>query len=333
MINSAIIGLGVIGRGAHITSINSLENARLAAVCDTNPEKKEIAGKETAFYTDIDELLRREKLDVVHVCLPHFLHYPVAEKIAQAGINVFAEKPLAMNAREGEAYCELEGKYNVKICLCLQNRLNATTVKLLELLRGGSDGKVIGVRGSVAWFRPKEYYEAGKWRGIMAESGGGCMINQAIHTIDLIQYFAGSPIVSVKGTVGQVLDYGIEVEDSATARIVFENGANGLFTASVGNFADENVQITVRCEKADFLLHDKKLFRVKDGVQELLAEDSLSFLGKQVYGSSHTVLIDRFYQALEGKDVPYIHPVEGMTSLRMIDAIRDSSETGETVFF
>jgi predicted dehydrogenase len=268
--------------------------------------------------------------------LPHFLHYPVAKKFAEAGINIFAEKPLAMNAKEGEEFCRLEKQYGVKICLCLQNRLNTTTETLYRLLGSGEYGKLTGIRGSVNWYRSKEYYEEGPWRGIMAESGGGCMINQAIHTIDLMQYFAGSHIASVKGIIGQALDYGIEVEDTASARIVFKNGAPGLFTASVANYADENVEIVVRCEKADFILRDKKLYveeKEKDNGQELLACDSNAFAGKQVYGSSHVKLIDQFYQALEGRDVPYIRAEEGMPSLKIIDAIRKSSETGEAIYF
>jgi predicted dehydrogenase len=337
MIQAAIIGLGVISK-AHISAIESLNNARLIAACDTEPSKNSLLPAGTAFYTDYEEMFRREKPDVVHICLPHFLHYPVAKKAAGAGFNVFAEKPLAMNGAEAAEYVKLEKDWGVKICLCLQNRLNATSETLRQLLQGGEYGRVTGVRGSVAWYRSKEYYEAGPWRGIMAQAGGGCMINQAIHTMDLMQYFAGSPILSVKGTLGQVLDYGIEVEDTATGHIVFENGAIGLFTASVANYADENVEISVRCEKGEFVLRDKKLFLRGTGPGDkeedrVLASDSTSFVGKSVYGNSHAKLIGKFYQAIEAGEGWYIHPEEGLPSLLMIDAIRESSRTGKTVYF
>jgi predicted dehydrogenase len=332
MINSAVIGLGGIGK-VHISVITSLENVRLAAVCDINPTRKDLVPQGTAFYTGFEELLRKEKIEAAHICLPHFLHYPVAKKVAEAGINVFAEKPLAMNFKEGEEYCKLEKKHNVKICLCLQNRLNTTTETLYAVLRQGEYGKVLGIRGSVAWYRKKEYYEASPWRGIMAESGGGCMINQAIHTMDLMQYFVGSPISTIKGTIGQVLDYGIEVEDTATGRITFQNGAMGLFTASVANYTDENAEISVRCEKAEFILRDKKLFKIIDGAEELLAVDSGEFAGKKVYGSSHIKVIDKFYRAIETGNDDYIHPEEGLPSLRIIDAIRESSKSGKPVLF
>jgi len=332
MINSLVIGLGNISR-VHISALTSLKNAKLAAVCDTDPSKKEKAPQGVDFYTNAGEILVKEKIGAAHICLPHFLHYPMAKKAAEAGINVFAEKPLAMNAKEGEEYCKLEKQFGVKICLCLQNRLNSTTETLYSLLRSGEYGKVTGVRGSVAWFRSKEYFEAGPWRGIMAESGGGCMINQSIHTMDLMQYFAGSAIKSVKGNIGQVLDYGIEVEDTATGHIIFENGARGLFTASIANFRDEQTEISVQTEKADFIIRDKKLLKMTGGKEEIIAADSAEFAGKQVYGSSHVRLIEKFYNALETGGSDYIHPEEGMPSLRMIDAIRESSKTGKTVYF
>jgi predicted dehydrogenase len=332
MIRSAVIGFGVIGK-VHVDAIQSLEGAKLAAVCDTDGAKESAVPRGVNFYADYREMLEREKPDAAHICLPHFLHYPVAKYCAEKGINVFAEKPLALNAKEGVEYCKLEKQYGVKICLCLQNRLNATTERLHELLCSGDYGKVTGVRGSVTWFRSRDYYEAGPWRGIRAQAGGGCMINQAIHTVDLIQYFAGSPVKNVRGTTGRILDYGIEVEDTAAGRIVFENGAVALFTASVANYTDENVEISVRCEKGEFLLRDKKLFRVENGGQELICSETEAFAGKAVYGNSHIKLIEKFYRVLETGEGRYIHPEEGLPSLKIIDAIQESSRSGKTFTF
>jgi predicted dehydrogenase len=332
MILSAVIGFGVIGK-VHIDALRSLGNAKLAAVCDTDGAKRAAVPPGVNFYADYREMLEREKPGVVHICLPHFLHYPVAKYCAERGFNVFAEKPLALNAKEGGEYCKLEKQHGVKICLCLQNRLNTTTERLHKMLRSGDYGGVTGIRGSVTWFRSKAYYEAGPWRGVMAQAGGGCMINQAIHTIDLIQYFAGSPLKSVRGTAGRMLDYGIEVEDTAAGHIVFENGAAALFMASVANYTDENVEISVRCEKGEFLLRDKKLFSLGKGGQELISAETETFAGKAVYGNSHIKLIERFYNVLETGEGGYLHPEEGLPSLKIIDAIQESSRSGKTVTF
>jgi predicted dehydrogenase len=332
MILSAVIGIGVIGK-VHIEAIQSMKDATLLAACDIEDTKKAAVPQGVNFYADYREMLEKEKPTVVHICLPHYLHYPVAKYCAERGFNIFAEKPLALNKKEGEEYCTLEKQYGVKICLCLQNRLNNTTEELHRLLRSGDLGKVTGIRGSVAWYRSQEYYEAGPWRGTMAHAGGGCMINQAIHTIDLMQYFTGSPMKSVRGTIGQVLDYGIEVEDTAVGRIVFANGAVGLFTASLANYTDENVEISVCCEKGEFILRDKKLFSVKKEGQQLIAADSEGFVGKQVYGNSHAKLISQFYAVLAEGGGCYIHPEEGLASLKLIEAIRESSCTGKTIYF
>jgi predicted dehydrogenase len=332
MILSAVIGLGVIGK-VHIEAIQSLKNAKLVAVCDIDGAKQPAVPQGVNFYADYREMLEREKPGVVHICLPHYLHYPVAKHCAEKGFNIFAEKPLALNAKEGGEYCKLEKQYHVKICLCLQNRLNATTESLHKLLRSGDYGKVTGIRGSVTWFRSKDYYEAGPWRGIMAQAGGGCMINQAIHTVDLMQYFAGSPVKSVRGTTGRMLDYGLEVEDTAAGHIVFANGAAALFMASVANYTDENVEINVACEKGEFLLRDKKLFKAGKGGPELISAETEAFAGKAVYGNSHIKLIERFYRFLETGEGGYIPPEEGLPSLKIIDAIQESGRTGETVIF
>jgi predicted dehydrogenase len=320
----------VIGR-VHIAAIESLQNAVLAAVCDTDPAKKSLVPAGTVFYSDYREMLRREKPDVVHICLPHFLHYPAAKTAAEAGCHIFAEKPLALNGEEAAKFVKLEDRYGVKICLCLQNRLNPTTETLCRLLHSGDYGALTGIRGSVAWYRSREYYQAGPWRGIMAQAGGGCMINQAIHTLDLMQYFAGSPVVRVRGSIAQILDYGLEVEDTAAGHFMFANGVTGLFTASVANYTDENVEISLRYEGGEFLLRDKKLFRLRGEEHELLAADAAEFSGKAVYGNSHVKLIDRFYQVLEAGGGWYIHPGEGLPSLMIIDAIRESARTGETI--
>jgi predicted dehydrogenase len=331
MIRSALIGLGDISQ-VHISSILSLNNARLIAGCDIDPSRKSSLPEGTAFYTNYEEMLKQEKPDVVHICLPHYLHYPVAKTAAEAGCNIFAEKPLALNGGEAAEYVLLEKKYGVKICLCLQNRCNPTSETLYRLLRSGEYGKITGIRGTVAWYRSREYYQNKPWRGSMALAGGGCMINQSIHTMDLMQYFVARPMRCIKGSVAQILDYGVEVEDTAVARILFDNGVIGLFCASVANYEDSDVEIDVACEKAAFAIRHRTLYHIQENKREELVSDSLALTGKQVYGNSHVKLINTFYQVLEKGGGWYIHPEEGLPSMWMIDAIRKSGGTGETVY-
>ncbi|GHV70030.1 oxidoreductase [Spirochaetia bacterium] len=332
MIKSVIIGLGDIAP-VHLAAIASYGGAALAAACDTDPARQKILPPGTPFFTDYRAMLNEVRPDVVHITLPHYLHYPVAKEAAEAGFNVFAEKPLALNYADGLEYAKLEEKTGVKICICLQNRLNATSEKLREILLSDAYGKITGVRGLVAWKRAKQYYDDKPWRALMAKAGGGNMINQALHTLDLMQYFAGAKPKQLRGIIGQLLDYGIEVEDTAAAFIEFENGVTGLFNGSNANAADVPAEIEVICEKATFTIRYQTLYRRDSGGETRLAEDAGSGPGKAVYGNSHEKLIARFYQVLETGSGEYIHPADALPVTWLIEAIRESGLSGKTVRF
>ena len=152
MKRAAIIGCGTIFQ-VHLPIIVANPEIELCAVCDNNPavqEKLPAAAKAVPFYTDYEELLEKEHPDVVHLCLPHYLHVPVSEYFASHGVNVFCEKPVGLNTAQAREFVEFEAAHpEVKIGICLQNRLNRTTVELKKIIDGGEYGKVIGCRGFV----------------------------------------------------------------------------------------------------------------------------------------------------------------------------------------
>ena len=157
------------------------------------------------------------------------------------------------------------------------------------------------------------------------------MINQSVHTLDLL-YYLGGPVAQVKASVSQLLDYGIEVEDTVSASLTYENGAKGLFQATNANYRNESVQIQVQTEKAEFVIIDNVLYRLKeDGTRERLGEDEKLPGTKFYYGASHGKLIDRFYQEIDRNGKNYIHVKDAVMSIRLIDAIHRSGRTGESV--
>ena len=332
MLRSAVIGLGDIGP-VHVKAIKGLPGAQLAAVCDIDQALRPQDTK-LPFFTDYREMLEAIHPDCVHICLPHYLHYPAALDAARAGCHVLTEKPLAMNIEEAKKFTELESTFQVKVGVCFQNRLNPTIQVLRKELQAPASGAVTAIYGSVAWTRSKAYYEAKPWRGKWATAGGGCMMNQAIHTLDLMQHLVPGKILSIRGVIGHLLDYGLEVEDTASAKIVFQNGIQGFFTATVANYENQSVRIKVRCENASFLLDDEKLWKLPShgGQPMLLAENSKPSIGKAYYGNSHSALIQQFYQAVSSDSQDYVHTDDAAISIFMIDAIRRSSETGETIY-
>ncbi|MFK9095105.1 Gfo/Idh/MocA family protein [Bacillus salipaludis] len=324
MLKAALIGLGDIST-IHLPAIKANPNVELTAVCDLDKGARNIV-PEARFYTDYQEMLESEALDVVHICLPHYLHNPVTKACVEKGVHVFLEKPLGLNTEEALELVELEQNHpDIKICVCFQNRYNESFEMLQEIAESGEYGRIVGIKGLVAWFRPKSYYDVKPWRGQMEYAGGGVMINQALHTLDLMQLLGGK-IESIRGSVDQLLDYGIEVEDTASARIQFESGATGLFFATNANTVNSSVELQVIFEKGKFTIKDSILTRVnEDGKKEELVEDAKLPGTKFYYGASHKKLIHLFHQCIEEDLHNYVHANNALVSIQMIDAIRKSS--------
>ena len=159
MKRAAVIGLGDISQ-IHLAAIAQNPKIELVAVCDEDPAAKERAPENVPFFTDYRELARTAQPDCVHICLPHYLHYPVSRYFAERGIAVLCEKPVAMNAPEAAKFTELEAAHpDVKMCICLQNRLNESVEALKAAIDSGEYGKVVGTKGIVPWARTKEYYD------------------------------------------------------------------------------------------------------------------------------------------------------------------------------
>jgi len=325
MLKVAVIGLGDVSK-IHIAAIQSNCDVELVAVCDID-EKLKATYPDANFYTNYQTMIENEILDCVHICLPHDLHYPVTKVCVKKGINVFQEKPLALNTEEGMALLALEEEHrNTRICVCLQNRFNESFEKLHEIVKSEKYGNVIGVKGLVTWYRPKDYYKVKPWRGKMSSAGGGVMINQSIHTLDLMQLLGGE-IGAIRGNIDNLLDYDVEVEDMATANIEFTSGAKGLYFATIGNAANSSVELQVIFDKAKFTIKDSILTKVNENGKKVdIIEDSKLAGTKFYYGASHGKLINKFYDCIKNKTDDYVHVRDALTSIKMIDIIRQSSE-------
>lgn len=329
MLRVAIIGLGTIAY-IHQLGIEQSELGKLVAVCDINP-KKQADYPDYPFYVDFEEMLEKENLDVVHLCLPHDLHAPIAAKCLEHGVHVFLEKPLSLTYQQGEQLKRTVENSDFKLGVCFQNRYNRTTQALLDILETRSAkeiGKIKALKGVVTWFRPETYYEAEPWRGELKRAGGGTIINQSIHTLDLMQLFAGRSVLSCKGGLMNLLDYDIEVEDTATANYEFEDRVTGLYFATNAYAVNSTVELEVITEKRRFSINDNKLveynFNNEEGI--LIAEDEMFESTKSYYGLGHKVAIQSFYQAVIDDSDDYITIDDALNSMLMVDMLKLSSE-------
>ena len=298
----AVVGCGVISAN-HISAILECEGVEIAALCDVKLERAESRcaefGLNSKIYADYYEMLNAEKLDAVHIATPHYLHAEMAIKALDLGINVFLEKPMCINHEQIKALLDAEKRSTAKICVCFQNRYNAATLKAREIAE--ADGGVVTAYGAVFWERDKAYYTESGWRGAYATEGGGVMINQAIHTIDVLCYFLGKPETLIATKAKHHLKDVIEVEDTCEGIINFDTGKCGNFYATTSFHTFDSTTVFLKTKNHTIDMRHGHLY-IDD--EKCDPEDNdTRVIGKPCYGSGHFILIKKFYTALR-EDAP-----------------------------
>lgn len=288
---TALVGLGVIGQ-VHVGLIEKL-GLNLAAVCDCDESKMHsITGVKK--YTDYAKMLDEVKPDVVHICTPHYLHADMIIEGLNRNINVLCEKPLCIKEEDIPRILEAEKKSKAQLGVCHQNRYNQENVFVKEYLK---DKNVVGGFGSVVWNRCKAYYESADWRGKWQTEGGGVLINQALHTLDLMQWLIGMPTMLSSDVCNLTLKKHIEVEDSATIICSGEN--KFVFFATNGGCCDFPVGVTIKTDNEVINVLKSKVV-TSNAVYDF--EKDTAVYGKCCYGTGHTGLIRDFYECVrDGK--------------------------------
>ncbi|MFG1610892.1 Gfo/Idh/MocA family protein [Actinoplanes sp. NPDC049265] len=295
MLNAVVIGTGTVS-SVHLAAIGKLPGVEL---------------KGTATY-DYQGLLDEVRPDVAHICTPHDTHADITLACLDRGISVLLEKPVAHTVEAAERIvAAAEGK---RVGVCFQNRYNASARAAKKLITPGSSATA-----TVMWHRDSAYFAAAPWRGEKARSGGGVLINQAIHTLDLLEWFLGD-VTDIRGHAGHYGDVaGIDVEDTASARLRHAGGGESVFFATTTNAVDAPVTIEVVTPDATLLVRDG-LTITRDGQVERVEEPRPTG-GKSYWGASHELLIADFYRTLHDPEPFWIGPAEATKSLRLIDQL------------
>lgn len=329
ILNTAVIGAGAI-HICHINALRQIPGVALRALVDTESVKglKLAMGYQCRFYQDYREMLLDDAIDVVHICTPHVEHKPMILAALAAGKHVFCEKPVGMNRSELMDITRAAEQASGLLGVCYQNRYNPTSLRIRQALDDSELGKMLSIKAVLTWSRSGTYYTESPWRGRLATEGGSLLINQAIHTLDLMQWFAGG-MTRVKGVVDSgELAAVTEGEDSAMATLHFANGARGLFYASNCNTTDSPLLMEIHCERGSLLLNDNTLWRVTSGERVTLAsDDSPDGSVKSYWGLGHQQAIRRFYHAITHPGyADYTDIREAGKSLTLVEAIYRSSQ-------
>ena len=300
MFRVAIIGCGGIAQ-VHASVLNTLPNTELTACADIRPERAKAMAEKYGCrdYSSMDALLDAEKeLDSVHLCTPHYLHAPMANLAAKRGLAVFSEKPPVIS-REQLALLE-EAANKVPLGICFQNRYNPNVEEANRLIAEGTYGALLGGRAFVTWKREAPYYRDSGWRGAWATEGGGVLINQSVHTLDLLVQLFGPADKAETHMANHHLRDAIEVEDTVEAYLVL-GGRPVLFYATTAYTQDAPVLIELHLERATLRLESDVLeIRTGDGVERRTFEIQKA-LGKNYWGTGHTACIADFYDSIVEK--------------------------------
>ncbi len=328
---SAIVGCGGIAN-VHAQVIKKLNPQGLVAMADVDPDQamRMASAYGATPYGDWQEMLEKEEVDVLHICTPHYLHTPMAKEALKRGIHVFMEKPPVISSEQWKSLKQAyaTAKDGTRMGICFQNRYNDSVQFVKEHLNAGEYGPVLGARGFVTWRRNADYYVNSTWRGKMATEGGGALINQAIHTLDLIQFLVGEKPVSMQTVMDkQHLPETIEVEDTVAAYIIYPTVKACLY-ATTSYVADVPPIIEVECEKARIRIENTTVtIWNADGSRTEHDFREKERLGKAYWGTGHMGAISDFYRCVEQK-TPYSIELKDVehTVWLLLEAYRTASK-------
>ncbi|BDZ49361.1 dehydrogenase [Frondihabitans sucicola] len=322
----AVIGCGDIS-ALHLAALDVIPGVELVAVCDTDPGRLAATAEQWGVpgFGGIDELLDAVVPDAVHVCTPHVEHAPMAIAALDRGVHVVLEKPLATGVAEGRALVEAAERSTAKLAVCFQNRYNEPVQRAKEVLESGVLGPVAGAAATVVWHRTPEYYEASPWRGRWETAGGGLLMNQAIHTLDLVQWLVGDVVGVTGGVATRALGDTIEVEDTADLVLTHASGARSVFYATLAHVANETVTVDIVAERGHLSLRGDLTVTYADGTTEVVAEPVTASGERAYWGISHQTLISDFYAGIRSEEPFWIGADEALKTLEIIQTVYDQT--------
>ncbi|MEM8735080.1 MAG: Gfo/Idh/MocA family oxidoreductase [Planctomycetota bacterium] len=341
-------GFGIVGCGMianfHCKAIADIEGAHLVGCYNRTKEKADKLAAEfggTA-YAELDALLANPEVDIISICSPSGAHRDACLAAAQAGKHVVVEKPLDVTVAKCDEMIAACESANVKLATIFPSRFHKSSRLMKDAVDQGRFGQLALGDAYVKWYRTQEYYDSGAWRGTWELDGGGALMNQAIHSVDLLLWLMG-PAVEVAAHTATVGHERIEVEDVCTASIRFANGSLGVVEATTAGFPGSLKKIELSGTQGTAVLEEEDIIKW-EFAEPLPSDDSLreEMMGKTKTGGgaadpaaighhAHAELFRDFLEAIRDDRAPAIDGVEGKRSVALIEAIYESAKTGKSV--
>lgn len=337
------ISYGIIGTGAiakqHALAIESCEDARIGAVCDTNPQRAADFAAEYGvqrIYCSLEELLRDPEIQAVSICTPSGTHGQIAMAAALAGKHILCEKPIEIKGDKLDALLQAVEESGVKMGCVYQRRFQPEMQRIKAALDSGVFGRVLTASLYMKYYRSPEYYQSAGWRGTWELDGGGCLMNQGIHGVDLIAWLMGG--VKRVSAMARTRLHLIEVEDAAAAAVEYENGAIGVIECTTCSAPAENMCIDIYCENGAIRLTDEGIQRWILNGRNLASEMSSGSTGissrddpSNLCAEWHGVLVEDLVKSIREDREPAVPPKEARHAVDVILGIYRSSREGRQI--
>jgi len=333
----AIVGCGMIAN-FHATAISQIPDAQLVGVFDEyRPGAERFTQTWKAkIFDSLEELCASPEVDAVCVCTPSGLHTPQAVKVMEAGKHLVVEKPMSLTLADADLLISTAQRTGVKVCVISQFRFSDAVQEIRRALDAGAFGKIVSGSLSMKYFRSHEYYASGGWRGTWAMDGGGCLMNQGIHGVDVYRYLMG-PVKSITALT-RTQTRKVEVEDSAVAILEFANGAVGTLEGSTTCYPGYPRRIEICGEEGSVVLEEDSILRwdlpipcslpVGQSAKDVAASDP-----KAINVKGHVKQIGNLVDAILRGAPLMADAASGRPPLEVILAIYESSRTGRPVEF
>lgn len=334
-VHVGLIGAGNI-TGTHARAVSETPDARIAALFGSNPEKVRALSAEygCAHYTDFERFLAHRPMDMVAIGSPSGLHAEQGIAAARCGLHVLTEKPLDVSTTRADELISETAKAHVKLGVFFQDRFKPGVRRVRDCVNSGALGKPILADARVKWYRPPDYYKNSRWRGTRAFDGGGALINQAIHTLDLLLWIFGD-VVAVQARKTTAL-HDIEAEDTLVALLEFANGALGSFIATTSVYPGYPRKIELSGSEGSLILTDDQFSaaNLRDSSSAPRSEPAGDPVDDRAVSPlisdfrPHQAVLEDFIRVIRSDGEPLCNGREGRRSLALVEAIYASCLAG-----
>jgi len=342
------VGFGIIGCGMisrfHAKAVADIRGAKVVACQDAFPAAADKLAAELGCtaYHELDALLADPAVDVVTICTPSGLHMEPAVAAAKGGKHIIVEKPLDITLKRCDAMIAAAKKAGVVLSTIFPSRFHESSQLVKQAIDKGRFGRLTMGDAYVKWFRTQEYYDSGAWRGTWKLDGGGALMNQAVHSVDLLLWFMG-PAVEVSAYTATLAHQRIEVEDVAVASIKFASGAVGVIEASTATWPGELKRIEISGDAGSAVVREEDLAvwkfaketKADEAIRQKMACRTQTGGGaadpKAIGYHGHMLQFQDVLTAIKGGKQPLVDGPEGRKAVELILAIYKSAESGKPV--